>query len=193
MTVIALPSGHDYLAAALLRDLGFVRVHVDEPIRRLALKIDPFVEAGVVLANMGRSPRLSSRLESNKGDWRAAQQRAPEITRILDVLRENVQPPHELDGDVVIVGVDSAKEHEYLERAFDGEVSTVAVAGRDNWHDYEPDHLIAEGPVVEQEMGIVDFARSLMGVGKPVTVAAGPSRRAAAEALLDDDDEPDPF
>src|SRR4051794_14264554 len=101
--IIALPTNAEHLAAALVSDCAFREVHVDARLRERALAIDPFVEAGVVLANMGRSPRLSSRLEVHGGDWDRAMARTPEIRRLIDALRTEFDEHVHVDGDAVIV------------------------------------------------------------------------------------------
>lgn len=164
MTVIALPSGHEHLANALVRDCGFVKVHVDESLRRLALAVDPLVEAGVTLVNMGRSPRLSSRLAEYQGDWGLLQARVPEVTRFLEALRTEIgeEDAHPYDCDTVIVGVVSAAHRRSVEHV----AHFVAIDGRyaniDPGDEPVPDcHIIPEGSIVDQEIAIVRYVRDL--------------------------------
>lgn len=160
MTVIAIPPGHDHLADALVRDLGFIKAHVDDPVRQMALAIDPIVEAGVQLANMGRSPRLSARLETSGGDWVRAAARAPEITRLLDALRPFA--PDEPGGDLVVTDVTDL-DHAPLFAVY------VAIEGRAE----HAAHVIAEGDVATQQTAIVELVRALEGEEAPSPFPAG--------------------
>jgi hypothetical protein len=163
MTVIALPSGHEHLANALVRDLGYTKVHVDQPIRDLLLALDPLVDGGVTLANRGASPRLSSKIELAGGDWDKAIQKNPEISRLIKVAR--VDPALDVlvaaKGKTVIIGAD----HGWLPIG----TRCVAIAGRES-KAFTADHVIAEGPVVDQELAIVAYVRGLEQPAVKVTV-----------------------
>jgi hypothetical protein len=170
MTIIALPSGHEHLANALVRDLGYTKVHVDQPIRDLLLALDPLVDGGVTLANRGASPRLTSKIELAGGDWDKAIQKNPEISRLIKVARELVGPDYGKTGTptkTVIVGVDSTWQWHATPKV---DTKIVVIAGRGGVPTYEPDHVIAEGPVVEQELAIVAYVRGLEQPAVKVTV-----------------------
>jgi hypothetical protein len=163
MTVIALPSGHEHLANALVRDLGYTKVHVDQPIRDFLLRLDNLVDGGVTLANRGASPRLSSKIELAGGDWDKAIQKNPEISRLIKVAR--VDPALDVlvaaKGKTVIIGAD----HGWLPIG----TRCVAIAGRES-KAFTADHVIAEGPVVDQELAIVAYVRGLEQPAVKVTV-----------------------
>jgi hypothetical protein len=163
MTVIALPSGHEHLANALVRDLGYTKVHVDQPIRDFLLRLDNLVDGGVTLANRGASPRLSSKIELAGGDWDKAIQKNPEISRLIKVAR--VDPALDVlvaaKGKTVIIGAD----HGWLPIG----TRCVAIAGRES-KAFTADHVIVEGPVVDQELAIVAYVRGLEQPAVKVTV-----------------------
>jgi hypothetical protein len=166
MTVIALPSGHDHLADALVRDLGFDKMHVDDPVREAALRIDPIVEGQPQLANVGgRSPRLSARLGVAGGDWDKAIKKCPEIARFLEALRAEmgdewlIEPP----TDTVLTGVSTWTVDDRLSFGILPGASGrqfVAIEGRVG-PDAGVDHFIPEGGVVDQERAIVAYVQSL--------------------------------
>jgi hypothetical protein len=160
--IIALPStDHDHLADALVRDLGFTCTHVDQPLRDLLLALNPYVDSGVTLANMGPSPRLSSKLEQLGGNWEwllhpprpgaSPDRTATEVARLLGVLREHdvVTVPAYGPGDVVVMGgavhVDGAP--------------FVAISGRGC--DGNADHLIKPTGVVSEQKAIVAYVQEL--------------------------------
>jgi hypothetical protein len=163
MTVIALPSGHEHLANALVRDLGFTKVHIDQPIRDFLLRLDNLVDGGITLANRGASPRLTSKIELAGGDWDKAIQKNPEISRLIKVAR--VDPALDVlvaaKGKTVIIGAD----HGWLPIG----TRCVAIAGRES-KAFTADHVIAEGPVVDQELAIVAYVRGLEQPAVKVTV-----------------------
>jgi hypothetical protein len=181
MTIIALPSGHDHLADALVRDLGFTKMHVDQAVRAAALDIDPIVDSGFTLANMGSSPRLTSRLLYHGSDWERLQARIPEVVRVLDKLRNYV--PADLsypEGDSVITGVNTGMA---ADRAVGVGAHLVAIAGRAPWDipDAGPRQInlvIPEGGVVDQQTAIVRYVQGLRqpakrGTKQTVSLKAG--------------------
>lgn len=159
MTVIALPPGHDHLAHALVRDLGYVRVHVDAAVRSFLLAQDPLVESGAVMVNMGRSPRLASRVEAHGGDWDKATLRTPEIVRLVEITRALLSDrgSHYYADRTVVVGVTAWTA---ADRAASPGSQFVAIEGRLGY-EAGVNHLIAEGSVPEQEAALVGFVRSL--------------------------------
>jgi hypothetical protein len=164
MTVIAIPSGHQHLADALVRELGYRQVHVDQPLRDLAVKLDPIVEPGHALANMGRSPRLARKVED--GDWDGAIRRCPEIGAFLERLREQVGDERYwaealadiVNRDVVLVGVDSPVQAEAVGLSGVG-AKFVHIEGRPAAD--LADLVIPEGSIIEHEGAIVRYAKSL--------------------------------
>jgi len=177
--IIALPeTGHNHLADALVRDLGFTRTHVDAPLRELLLALDPFVDSGVTLANMGPSPRLSSKLEQVGGGtdeerWdrllnpprpgAAPDRNAKEVRRLLDVLREQMRTfePPGIHEDTVIVGVDTGEQRGNI-----GDPHTVvAIAGRglpEGTYDTDDDvHILTPAGIVGEQEAIVAYVKQL--------------------------------
>lgn len=165
--IIVLPSGNDHLADALVRDLGFVKAHVDEPVRRVLLDIDPFVEATVQIANLDRGPRLSSRLERNGGDWAKAMNRCPEIERLLAALRPYA-PAADITRDTVVVGVETSSQRDSVDRhvviAVDGSPLPSGTYPSD-----DDVMIVSAGDVVEQQRQIVEFVK---GLGEPAKASA---------------------
>lgn len=168
MTVITIPAtGHDHLADALVRDLGFVRLHADADIRARLLELDPIVTSDVTLANMRPGPRLSSKLETSGGDTLDVQwdivlnpprpgaspdRVAAEVRRMLDVLRGWFPVGADADGDAVVVGA---------------KFPTVAIEGR---YDGVAAHWIQPGGIVGEQAAVVDFVRSLnVPTAAPIT------------------------
>jgi hypothetical protein len=159
--IISVPAGdHDHLADALVRDLGFTRMHVQDGIRARLLKLDPIVDGGVTMANQGFSPRLSSKLEQYGGwdnllntprpGW-SVDQIAKEVNRLLDVLAEDepeLFPNHTVD--TVIVG---------------GEQNLVAIRGRCAC---DARHVIEPGGVVSEQQAIVELVQRLRVADEPV-------------------------
>ena len=165
--IIALPEkDHGHLADALVRDLGFTRTHVDAPLRELLLALDPFVDSGVTLANMGPSPRLSSKLDQAGGGeagWdrllhpsrpgSAPDRTATEVKRLLDVRRRELGDDYgaraDNEGDVVVMG-EAVACHEF-----------VAIAGR--YEGSGVDHVIDPAGVVGEQEAIIAYVKKLRG------------------------------
>jgi hypothetical protein len=160
--IVSVPAtDHDHLADALVRDLGFTRVHVDDPIRELLVKLDPIVDGGVTMANQGFSPRLSSKLEQYGGwdnllnpprpGW-STDQIAKEVQRLIDVLRDagvGYITGHD-GGDTVIVG---------------GDDNLVAIRGRCAC---DARHILEPGGVVTEQQAIVELVQRLRVADEPV-------------------------
>jgi hypothetical protein len=166
--IIALPAGHDHLADALVRDLGFTKMHVDAPLRAVALRLDPIITNAATLANVGSSPHLSSRLAMHDGDWDRVLGRYPETGRFLERLRLEVDVPTDFDGDVVVYGLGSEGFS-----AVPPDTMVVAIEGREPpppWYPIE--HYIDEGGVVDQQTDIVTWVQGLrkQGVDIPARV-----------------------
>ena len=200
--IIALPEkDHSHLADALVRDLGFTRTHVDAPLRELLLALDPFVDSGVTLANMGPSPRLSSKLEQVGGRtdeerWdrllhpprpgSAPDRTATEVKRLLDVLRDvylgGVEGDAYGQGDVAIVGVTHVDQAPY-------ESFLVAIEGRHEGLGVS--HWISPAGVVGEQEAIVAYVKEL----REPTRLHRAMREAFAEMVKGDNeyiDPPDP-
>lgn len=198
--IIALPAtGHDHLADALVRDLGFTRTHVDAPLRDLLEALDPFVDSGMTLANMGPSPRLSSKLEQ-AGGWErllnpprpgaASDRTAEEVKRLLEVLRESASVKRTVYvDDTVIVGISSPQQ---ADDAVVAGAHLVAISDRiPSWEpvtEYDHglrqiNHWISPAGVVGEQQQIVTYVQELrtkeqgmrelmeMAVPTPVSVA----------------------
>lgn len=175
--IIALPpTDHDHLADALVRDLGFTRAHVDQPLRDLLVALDPFVDSGVSMANRGPTPRLSSKLEQMGGNsdeerWTrllnpsrpgaAVDRTAAEVRRLLDALRERDVEPVYHHGDTVIVGVGSSATLRQHLRPSSSDVPFrwVAIQGRSDAQGV--DHWIEPAGVVGEQEAIVNYVRGL--------------------------------
>jgi phage-related minor tail protein len=159
--IISLPAtGHDHLADALVRDLGFTRTHVDAGVRALLEELDPIVSDGVTMANQGFSPRLKSKLEQYGGWDRLLNPPRPgsmpdkvaaEVKRLLDVLRGCVARIAEDGIDVVVVGASSP--------------NLVAILTR---YAGLADHYIEPAGVVGEQAAIVAYALELRETGSAV-------------------------
>jgi hypothetical protein len=153
-------------------------MHVDQAVRAAALDIDPIVDSGFTLANMGSSPRLTSRLLYHGSDWERLQARIPEVVRVLDKLRNYV--PADLsypEGDSVITGVNTEMA---AERAVGVGAHLVAIEGRafPTWPDGARALVIPEGGVVDQQTAIVRYVQGLRQPAK--------RGKQAAEVLVPD-------
>lgn len=175
--IIALPpTDHDHLADALVRDLGFTRTHVDAPIRELLLALDPYVDAGVTLANMGPSPRLSSKLEQVGGrnmeeKWTrllypprpgsSPDRTATEVKRLLGVLREHelVDTTFDVEDDTVIIGNPHQRFGQLLV-AISSRVDDAALA-------VVVDYWIPSCGVVGEQQAIVAYVQGLREANPP--------------------------
>lgn len=101
MTLIAIGhtarAGKDSAANALVRDLGYKKISFADPLRQLALLVDPMVYPQTPATNMAPHNRLAWVVQGSSG-WESAKDRFPEVRRILqnlgvgcrEVLGENV-------------------------------------------------------------------------------------------------------
>ena len=159
--IIALPAtDHDHLADALVRDLGFTRTHVDQPLRDLLLALDPIVDNGVYAVNKAASGNLSFKLEQLGGSWErllnpprpssSGDGVAKEVKRLLGVLRGwgDLAPPL-YPGDTVIVGYPPETS-----------IRVVAIKGRVD-DGVTVDHWIEPAGVVGEQQAIVAYVQEL--------------------------------
>jgi hypothetical protein len=171
--IIALPAtGHDHLADALVRDLGFTRAHVDDGVRALLLELDPIVTAGVTMANQGFSPKLSAKLEQY-GGWerllnppRSGSQPdrvAAEVKRLLEVLRTHELVKANVSGDTVVVGVETVTagdRQRYTNTESGGSgIQFVALADRFLDEGAGVNHWIDPAGVIGEQAAIVDYVQ----------------------------------
>ncbi len=78
-------AGKDSAANALVRDLGYKKISFADPLRRLALLVDPMIYPQTPAVNMAPHNRLAWVVQGSSG-WEASKDRWPEVRRILQNL-----------------------------------------------------------------------------------------------------------
>jgi hypothetical protein len=169
--IVATLEGQNHLAAALVRDLGFARYDVEQPLYDMALTIDPYVVVGdPTIANLRAGGTLSSVIR-NVPTWKAARQRWSELDRIMtniDKALTMFNPDWRVWGltkvtedhpHVVVVEIDDKTQCAAVVRS-SGKV--VGIAGRPR--SFDVDHEFPEAPIVDQEVAIVTWVRGQLAL-----------------------------